>query len=61
MHLHVDIRLTKHTARCIANIRKLWTVMQYINMTRVSPQYRVIFGNFVSLFWSIYVASTSTS
>lgn len=35
---------------------KVWTIFTYINVNYVPIKYRVLFGNAVGLFWSIYVA-----
>jgi peroxisomal membrane protein 2 len=40
---------------------KILTVIQFINLSYVPPQYRVLFGNAVSILWSCYVASKRSS
>jgi protein Mpv17 len=35
---------------------KVWTVAQAINFTAVPLDYRVLFGNFVALWWNIYLS-----
>ncbi|KAL4223126.1 Mpv17 / PMP22 [Mactra antiquata] len=35
---------------------KVWTLFTYINVNYIPVRYRVLFGNTVGLFWSIYVA-----
>jgi len=39
-----------------ANLKVL-TLIQFINLSYVPQQYRVLFGNAVSIFWSCYIAS----
>ncbi|CAM4659906.1 unnamed protein product, partial [Caretta caretta] len=36
---------------------KVWTPVQFINVNYVPMQFRVLFGNLVSLFWFAYLAS----
>jgi len=43
-----------------ANLKAL-TVLQYINLNYVPQQYRVLFGNVVSVFWSCYIATKRSS
>eukprot|EP01126_Amoeba_proteus_P066489 TRINITY_DN9626_c0_g1_i6.p1 TRINITY_DN9626_c0_g1~~TRINITY_DN9626_c0_g1_i6.p1 ORF type:complete len:121 (+),score=18.71 TRINITY_DN9626_c0_g1_i6:453-815(+) len=41
-------------ATIVARSLFLWVPAQYINFTVVPPQFRVLFGNLVSLLWNIY-------
>jgi len=43
-----------------ANLKFL-TLLQYINLNYVPQQYRVLFGNVVSVFWSCYIATKRSS
>ncbi|KAJ7309583.1 hypothetical protein JRQ81_007635 [Phrynocephalus forsythii] len=36
---------------------KLWTPVQFINLTYIPMQFQVLFGNLVALFWFAYLAS----
>uniref|UniRef100_A0A8D0BLT1 Peroxisomal membrane protein 2 n=1 Tax=Salvator merianae TaxID=96440 RepID=A0A8D0BLT1_SALMN len=36
---------------------KVWTPVQFINLTYVPMQFQVLFGNLVALFWFAYLAS----
>ncbi|KAH3891846.1 peroxisomal membrane protein 2-like [Dreissena polymorpha] len=35
---------------------KVWTLFTYINVNYIPQKYRVLFGNMVGLFWSVFVA-----
>eukprot|EP01112_Ceratiomyxa_fruticulosa_P020445 TRINITY_DN695_c0_g1_i1.p1 TRINITY_DN695_c0_g1~~TRINITY_DN695_c0_g1_i1.p1 ORF type:complete len:193 (+),score=49.19 TRINITY_DN695_c0_g1_i1:99-677(+) len=39
---------------------KVWPLAQFINFNFVPPQLRVLFGNFVAFFWSMYLSSLSS-
>ncbi|ESO97734.1 hypothetical protein LOTGIDRAFT_208879 [Lottia gigantea] len=36
---------------------KIWTFVQYFNLTYVPAKYRVLFGNLVSLIWTTYIST----
>ncbi|KAF6729734.1 Peroxisomal membrane protein 2 [Oryzias melastigma] len=36
---------------------KVWTPFQFININFVPVQFRVLFANFIALFWYAYLAS----
>jgi peroxisomal membrane protein 2 len=40
---------------------KILTIVQFINLSYIPPQYRVLFGNLISILWSCYVASKRSS
>lgn len=35
---------------------RIWTIFQFINVNYVPQKYRVLFGNGIALFWSIFIA-----
>ncbi|XP_060600498.1 peroxisomal membrane protein 2-like [Ruditapes philippinarum] len=35
---------------------KVWTIFTFINVNYIPVRYRVLFGNMVGLFWSVFVA-----
>ena len=35
---------------------KVWTIAQIVNFKYISPEYRVLFGNLVALWWNIYLS-----
>ena len=37
-------------------VRKYWTLLQFFNLQYVPRQYRVLFGNIVAFFWTIYLS-----
>lgn len=38
---------------------KVWTLVQYVNQGFVPLEYRVLFGNFVALWWNAYLSFNS--
>ena len=37
----------------------VWVPAQYINFSRVPPQFQVLFANTIGLFWNIYLSLMS--
>eukprot|EP01027_Heterolobosea_sp_BB2_P010923 GEZU01015953.1.p1 GENE.GEZU01015953.1~~GEZU01015953.1.p1 ORF type:complete len:130 (-),score=37.44 GEZU01015953.1:89-478(-) len=40
---------------------KIWPIAQYINFNYIPPELRVLFGNCVGFFWSVYLAMITSN